>query len=202
MAFPWKAIGSAELASGHIVEDLKLGLDLAAAGWPPAFCSSALVTSEFAVSSEGADSQRRRWEQGHLRVIRTYVPPLLAAAVARRDLGLLALVLDVAVPPLVVFSVFLVAVLAITAAGAAAGLSPAALIIAGIALIAFTLAAGLAWLSCGRDILPARNFASIVPYVLRKFRLHNRFSAAGSVTQWVRTDRKPSGSGPDAPDGQ
>jgi hypothetical protein len=38
MAFPWDIIRSAELASGFIVEDLKLGLDLADAGHPPVFC--------------------------------------------------------------------------------------------------------------------------------------------------------------------
>src|SRR5262245_56051654 len=48
MAFPWDAICPADLASGWIVEDLKLGLDLALAGHPPLFCPSARVTSRFA----------------------------------------------------------------------------------------------------------------------------------------------------------
>ena len=52
MAFPWGVIRSAELASGFIVEDLKLGLELAAGGHPPAF-SSAMVTSTFPSSAEG-----------------------------------------------------------------------------------------------------------------------------------------------------
>jgi glycosyltransferase involved in cell wall biosynthesis len=37
IAFPWKVIRSVDLASGWIVEDLKLGCDLAIAGHPPDF---------------------------------------------------------------------------------------------------------------------------------------------------------------------
>jgi hypothetical protein len=48
MALPFDLVNTADLASGSIVEDLKLGLDLALAGSAPMFCPSALVTSEFA----------------------------------------------------------------------------------------------------------------------------------------------------------
>lgn len=37
MAFPWSVIRSVNLASGHIVEDMKLGLDLTIAGHKPIF---------------------------------------------------------------------------------------------------------------------------------------------------------------------
>ena len=47
MAFPWELIRSADLAHGSIVEDVKLGLDLAQAGSPPLFCPSAEVKSHF-----------------------------------------------------------------------------------------------------------------------------------------------------------
>ena len=52
MAFPWKLIRTADLAHPGIVEDLKLGLDLAAAGHPPFFCPTAHVTSQFATTGE------------------------------------------------------------------------------------------------------------------------------------------------------
>ena len=55
MAFPWHVIRATALASGAIVEDLKLGLDLAAARHPPLFCPSARVTSQFAVSARGTE---------------------------------------------------------------------------------------------------------------------------------------------------
>jgi cellulose synthase/poly-beta-1,6-N-acetylglucosamine synthase-like glycosyltransferase len=69
MAFPWSVIKSANLASSAIVEDLKLGLDLAMAGHPPVFCPFAQVNSEFASSAKGAEDQRRRWEHGHINMI-------------------------------------------------------------------------------------------------------------------------------------
>ena len=53
MAFPWDIIRSVDLATGRIVEDLKLGLDLALAGAPPMFLPSAVVTSEFPESVIG-----------------------------------------------------------------------------------------------------------------------------------------------------
>src|SRR5262249_8178269 len=66
MAFPCDVISMADLASGSIVEDLKLGLDLALAGAPPSFCPTARITSYFPASIEGALSQRTRWERGHI----------------------------------------------------------------------------------------------------------------------------------------
>ena len=41
MAFPWPLLRDAVLADGNIVEDMQLGLDLAAAGRPPRFCPEA-----------------------------------------------------------------------------------------------------------------------------------------------------------------
>src|SRR4051812_40886163 len=58
MAIPWNVIGAADLGTGWIVEDLKLGLDLASSGHPPLFCPSACVTSRFPVSAAGAETQR------------------------------------------------------------------------------------------------------------------------------------------------
>src|SRR5262249_52158688 len=47
MAFPWKLIHSVSLASDALVEDIKLGLELAQIGSPPLFCPFACVTSGF-----------------------------------------------------------------------------------------------------------------------------------------------------------
>src|SRR5450631_2734601 len=85
MAFPWKIIRTAALPNDSIVEDLKLGLELACAGYPPMFCSSAVVTSPFPNSAEGAYQQRQRWEHGHIWLILTKVPELLYATIKRKD---------------------------------------------------------------------------------------------------------------------
>ena len=74
MAFPWNVIRSADLASGSIVEDLKLGLDLALAGNPPIFCPFPGGISDFPMTVKATQSQRLRWEQGHMWAIVTIVP--------------------------------------------------------------------------------------------------------------------------------
>ena len=66
MAFAWQDLAVLNLATGHLVEDLKLGLECAALGKPPMFCPDAVVNSHFPTSQEGLNIQRKRWEHGHL----------------------------------------------------------------------------------------------------------------------------------------
>jgi cellulose synthase/poly-beta-1,6-N-acetylglucosamine synthase-like glycosyltransferase len=94
MAFPWQIIHAADLANGSIVEDLKLGLDLAAAGQAPIFCSSARVLSQFASTKRGEDTQRQRWEQGHISTILRQAPRLFLRSLLTGNVNLLALTLD------------------------------------------------------------------------------------------------------------
>jgi cellulose synthase/poly-beta-1,6-N-acetylglucosamine synthase-like glycosyltransferase len=140
MAFPWHQIRAADLATGWIVEDLKLGLDLAAAGHPPLFGPSARITSQFAASARGADTQRRRWEQGHIVTILKLAPRLLYLAISRGKLGLLALTLDLIVPPLSLLAVLLVLMFVISGIAAALGLGSTALIINAACLVGITIA--------------------------------------------------------------
>lgn len=187
MAFPWSLVRSAELASGQIVEDLKLGLDLARAGKPPIYCETAVVTSEFPATTAGAETQRRRWEHGHVDLIIAEVPRLIGAAIARRDFRLLAIALDLAVPPLVLLGLLVVATLAATGLAAVVGASATAFAISLGAFGVFALALVMAWMKCGRDVLPPAAFISLVPYVLAKLHLHRRRPGSGS--EWIRTDR-------------
>ena len=189
MAIPWKAIRSVDLASGHFVEDLKLGLDLATAGYPPMFCPSAIVTSAFPSSMRGATTQRQRWEQGHIGLILTTVPRLILSAIVRGDLRLLAMALDLAVPPLSLLVLLLLAELSVSGFLALAGFSPLAFQISALTAGAFTMAIVLAWWKYGREILPARSLLLIGPYVLEKFRLYSSLLRGKQVTRWVRTDR-------------
>ena len=73
MAFPRDVICSAKLATGHLAEDLHLGLQLASAGHPPFFCPTATVRSEFplharsgrrAATALGAGSPSRPFKGG------------------------------------------------------------------------------------------------------------------------------------------
>jgi cellulose synthase/poly-beta-1,6-N-acetylglucosamine synthase-like glycosyltransferase len=194
MAIPWDVVRLSDLANGWIVEDLKLGLDLAAAGHAPLFCPAARVTSQFATSVTGAKVQRSRWEQGHIHTILATVPRLLARAVAQRNWALLALTLDLAVPPLsllVVLTVGLFGVIVLLTA--LFGLSVPAVTISTLSVVALLLATILAWFKCGRDILPARRIPLIATYILSKLGLYRRIVLGRVDAKWVRTDRKNSG---------
>jgi cellulose synthase/poly-beta-1,6-N-acetylglucosamine synthase-like glycosyltransferase len=187
MIFPWDVIRSAPLASGNLVEDLKLGLDLAATGKAAHFFPFVTVTSEFPVSVKGTDSQRQRWVQGHIGMILKAVPRLLFLAITRRNLDLLVLTLDLAVPPLSLLGLLLAGIFLLTSLAALSGLSSAPLIIATANMLVFGVAVFFAWLKFGRDILPAHAFLSIGP--LRKFRLYGQMLLGRTAVQWVRTDR-------------
>ena len=189
MAFPWKLIRAADLAHQGIVEDLKLGLDLTAAGHPPFFCPTAHVTSQFATTRRGADIQRRRWEQGHIATIIANAPRLLSAATVRGDFGLFALALDLAVPPLSLLALLLILIFFVTGCAAALGFGHTALIVSSICIICFAAAVGLAWGNYGRDVLPPRAILSIPGYIFRKLGLYWGVLRGKMPAHWIGTDR-------------
>lgn len=190
MAFPWSVISSAELASGLLVEDLKLGLDLARAGYPPQFCPSANLTSEFPTSAEGIQSQRTRWERGHIGMILLYAPRLIVAALLRGNLPLLALSLDVAVPPIILLGTLVMVMLVLAGMMISLGVSSTALIISIANTIGLSAGIFLAWLKYGQQSLPARSILSTFRYVLSKIPLYKKILSSKSSSQWIRTDRK------------
>jgi cellulose synthase/poly-beta-1,6-N-acetylglucosamine synthase-like glycosyltransferase len=192
MAFPWEAVRSVDLNSGSIAEDLKLGLELALAGYSPIFCPSARVTSEFPSSIKGTRTQRKRWEQGHIEMILNDAPRLFFLAITRCNWRLLLLTLDMAVPPLSLFVTLITGVFAASALAVFFGFSSAPLIISTATLLGFIVANFLAWLKCGRDVLPASAIFSIVPYVLGKLELYRQILSGKANAQWDRTDRKKS----------
>jgi len=189
MAFPWQAICSIDLASGEIVEDQKLGPDLTVAGYAPLFCSDAVVTSQFPTSAAGAETQRQRWEHGHLGLITTLVPQLIGQATIRGDLGLLALGLDLAVPPLALLALLLLGVLLVSGVGALWGASGMAFMISAVSAIGFAFGVLLCWVTHGRDILPPAALRLVVPYVVGKIGLYGQFLLRKRTSLWTRTER-------------
>jgi cellulose synthase/poly-beta-1,6-N-acetylglucosamine synthase-like glycosyltransferase len=189
MAFPWDVMRSANLASGSIVEDLKLGLDFAVARNPPLFCPSAIVTSEFPSSAEGVQSQRLRWEQGHIGMTLSATPGLIFKALKQGNVHLLILALDAAVPPLSLLGVLAVGSVAITGVAAAFGVSSTALAISSASLTGFLCAIFLSWVAFGRDIVPPSQIFAICSYVIKKLPLYHKILFRKSAGQWIRTDR-------------
>ncbi len=187
--FPWEVIRDASLASGNLVEDLKLGLDLAAHGKAPLFFPFVIGTSYFPVTVKGTDSQRQRWETGHIQMILKSAPRMLYLAITRRNVDLVVLTLDLIVPPLSLLGFLLVGILVLASAAALFGASTAAMTLSVANLLAFIFSILLAWLRFGRNVLPGRAFLSIGPYLVAKCRLYFQILLGRTAAQWIRTDR-------------
>jgi len=187
MAFPWNVASTRDFSTGSIVEDLAISVALAKEGLAPAFCPDALVTSAFPVSQSAADIQRARWEHGSMNVARKNALSLFGSAIARADLRLGAMALDLAIPPLSVLFAIHLASLAVSApllffnAGLAFAL-------AAVSFSIFIIAAGAAWAAFGRTILPVRALGEIVGFLAGKTRV---YGAGGrqSTKRWTRTGR-------------
>ncbi|MEN9905702.1 MAG: hypothetical protein RLZZ555_2267, partial [Pseudomonadota bacterium] len=91
MAFPWAVLEHAPLATGHVTEDMQLGIELALAGQAPRLCTAAQVDSDFPADGQATRTQKTRWEHGHLATLTGQLPRLLRAWLQRRDAALAAL---------------------------------------------------------------------------------------------------------------
>lgn len=189
MAFPWAVVRGVDLASGEIVEDMKLGLDLAIAGHSPQFCGAGLVLGRLPSGEAAATSQRTRWEHGHLQMLQRYVPPLLGAAVRQVRFDLLAIALELAIPPLSLLVMLWVGVAALTLVLTLLGwvyVWP----LVGIAIAGGLLLISIlgAWAKFGREDLPLQTLLSIPLYILWKIPLYFKFLRKPEA-EWVRTER-------------
>jgi len=201
MALPWPALQRVTLASDDLVEDAQLGLDFARMGLAPLFCPQALIRSRFPNSPDGRQSQRRRWEHGSLSLLMFGIPRFIADIISqtgRRPLDgpndasslcLLALALDLCVPPIALLTVMVAAVfaLAITQVYWLAG-SMLPLLAAGFAALLLSLAVGLAWLRFGRDVVSLGRLLLSPAYALAKLPLYGSFFWRRQLA-WIRTNR-------------
>lgn len=189
MAFPWEIISRANLANGNIVEDMKLGIDLCKAGKPPLFYADTLVTSYFPLTGTAQNSQRTRWEHGHLAMILSEAPKLFGLAIAGKNKALLGMALDLCVPPLALLVTMLTGLLMLSGFAYLAGLSYFPLRIAIIAALLFAFAILLAWWKWGRPIIALTTFLLIPVYVFSKIPHYIGFLWKRQKN-WVRTGRK------------
>jgi cellulose synthase/poly-beta-1,6-N-acetylglucosamine synthase-like glycosyltransferase len=192
MAFPWDTLQAVTFDNHSLIEDVALGLSLAAAGKAPAFCPEAVVHSSFADNAEGARTQRTRWEHGQLHLLWRHAVPHLLASLRRRDWLYLSLAMDLFIAPL---SILLMAT-ALTAsapliAWAVTGDAwPWLMLLVAPCLLACALIAS--WFRAGRDLLPARRLpavaASIIVYIVVKVPLYLRF-IVGRQRDWIGAAR-------------
>jgi cellulose synthase/poly-beta-1,6-N-acetylglucosamine synthase-like glycosyltransferase len=188
MAFPWECLSKATLATGHIVEDMKLGLELARAGAAPLLCPRALVTSNFPTSADGIKGQRTRWEHGHLSVILSDAPRLFFDGVSKCSADLLALALDLCVPPTALLALLVATIW--TSCAILFYLTAAAwpLAVASLAVLLMAASVLMSWGTCGRHVMTLGDLLLSFIYPLRKIPLYLRFLVARQV-DWVRSKR-------------
>jgi cellulose synthase/poly-beta-1,6-N-acetylglucosamine synthase-like glycosyltransferase len=188
MGFPWPSIKAASLATGDIVEDLKLGLELTCRGNPPLFCPEAMVSSVFPASREGLRSQRTRWEHGHLRTIVHGAPRLFLRSIIRRDATLAAMALDLSVPPLSLLALATTTTWAAAAALAFATSAKLPLAVATAAALLLGAAIVLSWWRFGRQVISFSDLMVAAVYGLCKVPLYLKFLVRPQ-SKWVRSRR-------------
>ncbi|MAT15585.1 MAG: glycosyl transferase [Planctomyces sp.] len=189
MALPWEIIKDAPLATGHIVEDTRLGVDLAIAGHLPIFCPDVRVLSRLPQQKSSFVSQRTRWEHGHMQAAFSQVPRLIKAAFLQRSLSLFWLAMDIAVPPfsLMIFLWMLATMTTAVAALLGASIIPfAALAITGLCLIGLI---GFNWFIHCRHAIPLKALVGVPKYVFKKLPIYFSFLVKRQQ-EWVRTDRE------------
>lgn len=189
MAFPWEAIRQINMATGNIVEDVKMGVDLAAAGYAPHYCPDARVESDFPTTERGFAVQRQRWETGSVITVVKIAPATFLRGLVGLNVPLIALSADLMVPPLMMLLVTLVFGLALSCVLGAVGgaVFPSAMFSASILILILTLI--MAWFHFGRGLLLVHDVLALPGLFCRKFGLYLvmwRRRGAG----WVRTDRK------------
>lgn len=187
MAFPWRILADAPLATSNLVEDLELGIGLARAGDPPRFAPGATVWSA-ASSAGGTLTQRSRWEGGFVKTARRHALPLIASGVGRARGSLLWLGLHLATPPLALLLFLSLAALAAVLLLVLLGASPWPLALLALSGSGVAVALVGAWLKLGRRYLTGGALARLPLYALWKVPIYLGL-ARGGAKSWVRTER-------------
>jgi cellulose synthase/poly-beta-1,6-N-acetylglucosamine synthase-like glycosyltransferase len=188
MAMPWGLITPQLFATGHLTEDMFLGIELAIKGSPPRFFRESRVRSYFPATQHGQDQQKQRWIHGHLGLIKSHLPRLIFDGLRYRDPGLLALAADLSVPPLGMLAAAHMALLllCLTHLTITGAVVPFALAAFGSTLFAFALIT--AWFYCGRDLIGLGEFKHLAWHLITVMRSALNL-ARGHRAQWIRADR-------------
>lgn len=189
MALPRVVLERAPHMGGHLAEDLAMGIELGLLGYPARYSDGAAVTSELAPSEEAKQRQRQRWEHGHLSTQRAYIPRLLQAAVLRRDPRLVAMALDLSVPPLTLHVALLGAGVVVGAGAWALGGAMAPMVVFGSQLSVVGLGVLAGWLAVGTDLLSPADLLAVPVYMGRKIPSYFAWLSGRALGTWVRAER-------------
>ena len=188
MAIPWHLFAASDLATGSLVEDLKLGIELAEAGRAPMLVEKARAWSD-AAGAGGTITQRRRWESGFLVTALNAAPPLLARSIRRLDPKGVAAALDLLIPPLALLALVQVAALAIAAVAVFTGAASTwPFIIDVVACLLAAISIVLAWWREGRAFISLGALICIPAYIFWKLPIYLGL-VHGTPRSWLRTGR-------------
>jgi cellulose synthase/poly-beta-1,6-N-acetylglucosamine synthase-like glycosyltransferase len=188
MAFPWEVIRMAPPMGAYLVEDMLMGIELARLGKAPLFCPDARIESHLPTREQAQQGQRRRWEHGHLATLIDQGPRLVLEGLRRGNLDLLAMGLDLLVPPLTLFLLGLCAVLGLNVLGSLA-LGPGPAMVSFAAVVAVGASVLIAWLTQGRELVPLRYALRVPAYVIWKLPMYVAFAARRKQATWEQTER-------------
>ena len=190
MAFPWKILQASKPTHDHLIEDRMMGIDMALKGHAPLYEPSVEIFSQLPDRDDAAMSQRRRWEHGQLASMFQVGPDLVARGIARLDLNLIVLGLDLIVPPLAFLAIVLVFSTVLAIPLFVLTRSTAALTLVLSSGVSLGMAILLSWLRYGRHLIPTRYIWSIIPYIWKKVPLYFAFLIGKRQRGWIRTERK------------
>lgn len=173
-----------------LTEDLEYGIDLGLAGYRVHYADEAQVKAMMVSGEQAARSQRQRWEDGRLQLIRSRAMPLLRAAMGSGGRVCLDLALDLLVLPLSYVAVNVA--LLIVLAGLASLWEPSMGLWlwlgtgSGLSLLLYVLRG---WQLSGIGMRGLMDLARAPLFVIWKLVLMLR---AHSSTEWIRTKREQS----------
>lgn len=186
IAAPWPLFMRLPLATGHLAEDLMLGVWLLENGTPPRFAPHASIVGR-ASSDAGTATQRDRWESGRQQVVADTALRLMHQAAGSGSLKAGWIALRLIIPPLSTLAAINVVVAAI---GALVLVIGGVVILHPIQAISFALllvAVPVALILHGRgDHAAALGHA--IPYTLWKFG-RALVRRSNPIVPWQRTDR-------------
>lgn len=189
MAFPWLIIRSVNIASGNLLEDIKLGLDLSVIGYNSIFCPQAIVNAYLPSSLSAAKTQKTRWIHGYLQLIQTYIPILFKEAMRQRRFDLLLSILDLCIPPLTLLVMIWLGLTTISLIFAVLQISAIPAMISLLAGLCLFAALTLAWVRFAFTSIPLSKLLTIPLYIFWKIPVYIKFIVAPQ-TAWIRTERE------------
>ncbi len=151
MACPWELFELVDLETDCIVEDMELGVALPQ-------------------RDDAAKSQCTRWEHGHIETILRYVPRLLAKGVRTGRIDLIALGLDLAVPPLSLLVIMILTTGALGAGSWLVGGSMVPGVLSAAQLVAVAIGVVAGWWWWARERLPLRTLRRCLSTCSGRFR--------------------------------